>query len=305
LGPAESRDLVRHIGDMKGEMNAIILAHNYQRDEVQDVADFVGDSLELSRKAANTDADVIIFCGVRFMAETAAIVNPKKTVLLPDISAGCPLADMIDEHKLGEWKRDYPKAKVVCYINSSAAVKAMSDVCCTSANAVEIVRQLGDEDILFIPDENLGHFVSSKSGRRMILYPGFCPTHMRLNAEMMLVAKESYPGASVMVHPECTSSVIGLADVALSTSQMLRYAKESGARSFIVGTEAGLIHRLSLENPTKSFYLASPLLICPNMKRITLAKVAECMEGWKNVIEVPVDVRAGAAKALEKMLSVN
>jgi quinolinate synthase len=172
------------------------------------------------------EAEFIVFCGVRFMAETAAIVNPGKVVLLPDISAGCPLADMIDEHKLEEWKGDHPKAKVVCYINSSAAVKAASDVCCTSANAVEIVRQLGGDEILFVPDENLGRFVSSKSGRGMILYPGFCPTHMRLNAEMMMAARESHPDACAMVHPECTSSVIGLADVALSTSQMLRYASE-------------------------------------------------------------------------------
>jgi len=305
LEPAESRDLVRRIVDMKKEMNAIILAHNYQRDDVQDVADFVGDSLELSRKAASTNSDVIIFCGVRFMAETAAIVNPQKTVLLPDISAGCPLADMIDEKKLDEWKSAHPKAKVVCYVNSSAAVKAMSDVCCTSANATKIVQQLKGDEILFIPDENLGRFISSKTGKRLILYPGFCPTHLRLIPEMILTAKEAYPGAGVMVHPECTSGVVELADVALSTSQMLRYAKESKERAFIVGTEAGIIHRLSLESPSKSFYLASPLLICPNMKRITLAKVAECMEKRRYVIEVPEEIRVPAARALEKMLSVN
>lgn len=305
MEPTESRDLVRRIVDMKKEMNAIILAHNYQRDDVQDVADFVGDSLELSRKAASTNSDVIVFCGVRFMAETAAIVNPQKTVLLPDISAGCPLADMIDEKKLDEWKSAHPKAKVVCYVNSSAAVKAMSDVCCTSANATKIVQQLKGDEILFIPDENLGRFISSKTGKRLILYPGFCPTHLRLIPEMILAAKKAYPGAGVMVHPECTSGVVELADVALSTSQMLRYAKESDERAFIVGTEAGIIHRLSIESPSKSFYLASPLLICPNMKRITLAKVAECMEKRRYVIEVPEEIRVSAARALEKMLSVN
>jgi quinolinate synthase len=305
MEPTNPSELVRHIGAMKQEMNAIVLAHNYQRDEVQDVADFVGDSLELSRKAARTNADVIVFCGVRFMAETAAIVNPQKTVLLPDISAGCPLADMIDEEKLAQWKRDYPRAKVVCYINSSAAVKAMCDVCCTSANATRIVQQLKGEDILFVPDENLGHYMSLKTGSRMILYPGFCPIHVRLNPEVILAAKEAYPDACVMVHPECTSNVIELADVALSTSQMLRYAKESSARAFIVGTEAGLIHRLSLENPSKSFYLASPLLVCPDMKRITLAKVAECMEKRRYVIDVPKEIQTLATKALEKMLAVS
>jgi quinolinate synthase len=305
LETAESRDLARRIGEMKGEMNAIILAHNYQRAEVQDVADFVGDSLELSREAATTNAEVIVFCGVRFMAETAAILNPQKTVLLPDISAGCPLADMIDEHKLAEWKSIHPRAKVVCYINSSAATKAMSDVCCTSANATKIVQQLEGDEILFVPDENLGRFVSSRSGKSLILYPGFCPTHLRLTPEMVLAAKETYPGARVMVHPECASGVIELADEALSTSQMLRHAKGSEARAFIVGTEAGIIHRLSLESPSKSFYLASPLLLCPNMKRITLAKVAESMEKRRYVIEVPEEIRVPAVKALEKMLSVN
>jgi quinolinate synthase len=304
MEPADPPDAVRRIKELKAEMNAIILAHNYQREEVQDVADFVGDSLELSRKAAGADVDYIVFCGVRFMAETAAILNPRRTVLLPEIRAGCPLADMIDEEGLRELKGRHPGAKVVCYVNSSAAVKAMSDVCCTSANAAKVVQALKG-DVIFIPDENLGRFISSKTGRRLILHPGFCPTHLRLGPEQIRTAKELHPGARVMVHPECSGDVIALADVALSTSQMLRYARESDAEEFIVGTEAGLIHRLSIENPSKRFHLASPLLICPNMKLITLNSVVESMERRRYVITVPEEVRVGAVRALEKMLSVS
>ncbi|MBO3803720.1 MAG: quinolinate synthase NadA [Candidatus Brockarchaeota archaeon] len=288
--------------ELKKEAKATILAHNYQRKEVQEVADFVGDSLELSRKASTVKAKLIVFCGVRFMAETAAVVNPKATVLLPDPCAGCPLADTIDEDSLSELKKEHPRAKVVCYVNSSAAVKAMSDVCCTSANAVDVVRRLRDEEVIFIPDENLGRYVSSATGKEMVLYPGFCPPHMMLKPEMVLAAKERHPGAETMVHPECRSEVVDLADAVLSTSQMLRYAKESAAREFIVGTEVGLIHRLEKENPSKSFYPASKLLVCRDMKLTTLEKVAECIEGQKHAVEVPGDVRARAARAIEKML---
>ncbi|MGQ9514194.1 MAG: quinolinate synthase NadA [Thermoproteota archaeon] len=293
---------MRRVQELKVEKKAIILAHNYQRKEVQDVADFVGDSLELSRKAATINAKMIVFCGVRFMAETASILNPNSTVLLPDICAGCPLADMMDENLLGEWKKDHPGAKVVCYVNSSAEVKAMSDVCCTSANAIKIVQRMREEEIIFIPDENLGRYVSSKTGKRLILYPGFCPTHIMLTPEAILAAKREHPDAVTMVHPECRSDVIDLADIALSTSQMLHYAKESDAREFIIGTEIGLIHRLTIENPSKKFHIASPRLLCPNMKRITLEKVVECMERQRYVIEVPPDIRIGASRALEKML---
>lgn len=299
---ADNEELMRRIRELKEEAGATILAHNYQRKEVQEVADFVGDSLELSRKAASVKAKLIVFCGVRFMAETAAIVNPNATVLLPDACAGCPLADMIDENILAEWKKDHPRAKVVCYINSSAAVKAMSDICCTSANAIKIVQRLREEEVIFIPDENLGRYVSSKTGKKLILYPGFCPTHLVLRPEMLLAMKEKHPNAKMMVHPECRSDVIDLADAALSTSQMLRFAKESDAHEFIVGTEVGLIHRLELENPSKSFYAASSLLVCPNMKRTTLEKVVECIERQRHVIEVPKEIRVGAARAIEEML---
>jgi len=302
LEKAGNEELMRRIRELKEEAGATILAHNYQRKEVQEVADFVGDSLELSRKAASVKAKLIVFCGVRFMAETAAIVNPNATVLLPDACAGCPLADMIDENILAEWKKDHPRAKVVCYINSSAAVKAMSDICCTSANAIKIVQRLRGEEVIFIPDENLGRYVSSKTGKKLILYPGFCPTHLVLRPEMLLAMKEKHPNAKTIVHPECRSDVIDLADAALSTSQMLHFAKESDAHEFIVGTEIGLIHRLELENPSKSFYAASSLLVCPNMKRTTLEKVVECIERQRHVIEVPKEIRVGAARAIEEML---
>ncbi|MEM2885462.1 MAG: quinolinate synthase NadA [Thermoproteota archaeon] len=302
MEPSDPEDLARRVMELKKEAKATILAHNYQRKEVQEVADFVGDSLELSRKASTVKAKLIVFCGVRFMAETAAVVNPKATVLLPDPCAGCPLADTIDEDSLSELKKEHPRAKVVCYVNSSAAVKAMSDVCCTSANAVDVVRRLRDEEVIFIPDENLGRYVSSATGKEMVLYPGFCPPHMMLKPEMVLAAKERHPGAETMVHPECRSEVVDLADAVLSTSQMLRYAKESAAREFIVGTEVGLIHRLEKENPSKSFYPASKLLVCRDMKLTTLEKVAECIEGQKHAVEVPGDVRARAARAIEKML---
>jgi len=216
---------------LKKELNAVIVAHSYCIPEVQDAADFVGDSLELARLCLESAADTIVFCGVRFMAESAAILNPEKTVLLSEISAGCPMADMIDVDSLISWKKRYPDASVVCYVNSSAAVKAESDICCTSANALKVVESLPNDEILFIPDYNLGHYISTKSDKRIILYPAYCPAHQRLKKEDVKVAKELYPDAEVLVHPECSADVIAQADSVLSTSQMARYVKKaSGGR---------------------------------------------------------------------------
>ena len=285
------------------ERRAIILAHNYQLPEVQDIADFCGDSLELSRKAAATDAEVIVFCGVYFMAETAKILSPGKTVLIPDLLAGCPMVDMAPVEAVRELKAKHPGAIVVTYVNSSAAVKAESDICCTSANAVQIVADLpADAEILFIPDQHLGGHVQRLTGRKMILYPGGCPTHARLTPRDIAVAREEHPGAVVMAHPECRAEVATLADAVLSTSGMLRYPAESPADTFIVATETGIIHRLRKEYPGKEFYPASDRMICPNMKRINLDKVLWSLEDMQHVVTVPDDTRRLALRAVERMV---
>jgi quinolinate synthase len=293
----------KKIAGLKEELNAVILVHNYQRPEVQDIADFTGDSLELSRKSAETDAETIVFCGVHFMAETAAILNPDRTVLLSEGSAGCPMADMINVDELREWKRRYPKASVVCYVNSSAAVKAESDVCCTSANGVRVVESIPNNDILFVPDQNLGHYVSTQTKKSVILYPGFCYVHHNIMPEQVELAKKLHPGAKLIVHPECRPEVIDLADAALSTSQMLRYAKESPHNSFIIGTEEGIIYPLRRENPGKSFYLISDNQICRDMKKTTLEIVARTMELRQNRVTVPEDIRVKAKQAVDRMLA--
>jgi len=296
-------NLIERIKNLKTEKNAIILAHNYQLGEVQDIADFIGDSLELSQKAAGTDADVIVFCGVRFMAETAAILCPDKTVVLPDMHAGCPMADMITAERLREKKKEHPKATVVCYVNSSAAVKAEADVCCTSANAVRIVEKLTDaEEIIFIPDQYLGNYVASKTGREMILWPGFCPTHVRIQPQDISRLKAEHPQARVVVHPECRPEVVALADAVLSTGGMVRFARETEAREIIVGTEMGLIHRLRKENPGKTFIPASEQAICPRMKLITLETVLWSLEQMTHEIRVPERTRLRAKAAVDKML---
>jgi len=303
--PEEIARLQAKILELKKKLKAVIVAHNYQRPEVQDIADFVGDSLELSRKAKEVvDANEIIFCGVHFMAETAAILNPTRPVLLAEGTAGCPMADMIDAADLREWKEKYPRAGVVCYINTTAAVKAECDICCTSANAVKIVESLPNEEILFVPDQNLGHYVSTKTKKKMILYPGFCITHKRLQAAQVRQARGSHPEAVVLVHPECTPEVIAQADAVMSTSQMIKYARESPAQSFLIGTEEGLLHRLKLENPTKTFYLMCNALVCPNMKRTTLDRVLKTMEEQRNRIIIPEDIRLKALRAVERMLAV-
>jgi quinolinate synthase len=297
-------ELVERISALKKERNAVILVHNYQLGEVQDIADFVGDSLELSQNAAKTGADVIVFCGVQFMAETASIICPDKVVLLPDMNAGCPMANMITAERLRAKKKEHPQAVVVCYINSSAEVKAESDICCTSANAVEVVERLNAREILFIPDQYLGHYVSARTGKKMILWPGFCPTHVRIKPERIKELRREYPQAKVVVHPECTPDVIALADEVASTSGMCRYARRDDVREMIVGTEVGLIHRLRKENPGKRFIPVSEQAICPNMKLITLEKVLWSLEEMSPKVKVPDGIRLRARAAVDKMLEV-
>ena len=297
-------EMVERISALKKKRNAIILVHNYQLGEVQDIADFVGDSLELSQKAARTRADVIVFCGVHFMAETASILCPDKVVLLPDINAGCPMANMITAERLRARKKEHPQAVVVCYINSSAEVKAESDICCTSANAVEVVESVSAPEILFIPDQYLGHYVSARTGRKMILWPGFCPTHVRIKPEMIEELRREYPQAKVVVHPECTPEVTALADEVASTGGMCRYARRDDVREMIVGTEVGIIHRLRKENPGKRFIPVSEQAICPNMKLTTLEKVLWCLEEMSPEVKVPEEIRLKAVAAVDRMLRV-
>lgn len=294
--------LAERIAALRKKRNAVILVHNYQLGEVQDVADFVGDSLELSQKAARTSADVIVFCGVHFMAETASIICPDKIVLLPDMNAGCPMADMITAERLRAKKKEHPRAVVVCYINSSAEVKAESDICCTSTNAVEIVGSLSAREIIFIPDQYLGHYVSARTGKKMILWPGFCPTHVRIKPERISELRQEYPQAKVVVHPECTPEVIALADEVASTSGMCRFARRPDVREMVVGTEVGIIHRLRKENPGKRFIPVSEQAICPNMKLITLEKVFWSLEEMSPEVKVPEEIRLKAIAAVDKML---
>jgi quinolinate synthase len=296
--------ITEKIQSLKKERNAIILAHNYQRAEVQDIADFVGDSLELSQKAARTDAKVIVFCGVHFMAETASIINPEKTVLLPDAGAGCPMANMITAGQLRDKKKEYPKATVVTYINSSAAVKAESDYCCTSANGVKVVSSLKAEEIIFVPDQYLGGFIQKKTGKKMILWPGYCPTHLRILPEDILQRKKEYPKAKVVAHPECRPEVVALADEALSTSGMIRYAARPDVKELIVATEVEILHRLNKENPGKKFIPASVQAVCPNMKKITLEKILETLETMQPEIKVPEEIRVKALACVQRMLEI-
>lgn len=302
----ENRDakLIEKILSLKGERNAVILAHNYQLGEIQDIADFVGDSLELSQKAAKSDADVIVFCGVHFMAETASILCPDKAVLLPDMHAGCPMADMVTAERLRQKKKELPNATVVCYINSSAEVKAESDVCCTSANAVKVIESLDAQEILFVPDQYLGHYISTKTDKKMILWPGFCPTHIRIRPERIKELKQEYPQAKIVVHPECQPDVIALADEVLSTGGLCRFAHKTEASEIIVGTEIGIIHRLRKENPGKKFIPASEQAICPRMKLITLEKVLWSLEEKAPQVKVPEEIRLKAKAAVDKMLEI-
>jgi quinolinate synthase len=297
-------ELTEKILKLKKKRNAVILAHNYQLGEIQDIADFVGDSLDLSQNAAKTDASVIVFCGVHFMAETASILCPDKTVLLPDEHAGCPMANMITAPQLRARKKEHPKATVVCYINSSAAVKAESYICCTSANAVGVVESLDTNEIIFVPDQYLGHYISTKTAKKMILWPGFCPTHARIMPEYIVKLRHEYPEAKVVVHPECRPDVIALADEVLSTSGMTRFAKREDVQEMIVGTEMGIIYRLKKENPGKKFIPVSEQAICPNMKLITLEKVLWSLEEMAPEVKVPEKIRLKAKAAVDRMLAV-
>ncbi len=302
IGTGES--LAERILELKKQRNAVILVHNYQLGEVQDIADFVGDSLGLSQNAARTEADVIVFCGVHFMAETAAILCPDMTVLLPDRHAGCPMANMITPERLRQKKKELPNATVVCYVNSTAAVKAESDICCTSANAVEVVKSVDNDEILFVPDQYLGHYVSTRVDKKIHLWPGYCPTHARILPQHIIRLKEEYPAARVVVHPECRPEVIALADEVVSTGGIIRYARRDDVREMIVGTEMGIIHRLRKENPGKRFIPVSEQAVCPNMKLITLEKVLWSLERMKPVVKVPEPVRPKAKAAVEKMLAI-
>lgn len=300
-----TKSLQEKIRDLKEEKNAIILAHNYQRGEVQDVADFVGDSLDLSRKAADTDAKMIIFCGVCFMAQTAKILSPDKVVLLPDMNAGCPMADMITVKELRDLKVKYPDAVVVSYVNTHADIKAESDYCCTSANGVKVINSLPDtQEIIFTPDKYLGDYIARQTNRNLILWNGYCPTHLKILPEDIKQLKEKYPQAKVIVHPECPPEIIAIADQVLSTNQMCKYVAEASDNEFIIGTEIGIIHRFKKENPQKHFYIASNRAVCPNMKCITLEKVLWALEEERYKIEIPKEIAKLARKSIDRMLTI-
>lgn len=291
---------VSKIEKLRKRRNAVILAHVYQTANIQDIADFTGDSLELSRKAVDTDADVIVFCGVKFMAETAAILNPDKIVLLPDMNAGCELSDMATIEALRKMKERYPDAAVVSYVNSSAVIKTESDICCTSANAVNVVNSIEHNQVLFLPDKNLGSYAAEMTGKNVVRWDGYCYVHEDIKLGAIEQLKLSHPDAKVIVHPECTKALRDLSDYIGSTSQMLAYVAKSDQKEFIVGTEDGLIHTLQKENPNKKFYSVGAF--CSGMKQINLEKVATALEKMEFRVIVPEKTRVKAKWALEKML---
>ncbi|MCX7842790.1 MAG: quinolinate synthase NadA [Clostridia bacterium] len=298
-------ELVEKIQELKRQKNAVIVAHSYQIDDVQEIADVVGDSLALSQYCARTDYEVIVFCGVHFMAESAKILSPEKIVLLPELQAGCPMADMITAEDLRKMKEQHPQAAVVCYINSSAEVKAESDICCTSSNAIKIVKSIKEKDIVFVPDMNLGSYAAKMAPEKnIILWEGFCVTHHRIKAAEAQRIKELHPDAVLLVHPECRKEVVELADFVGSTKQITDYASASEHRKFIIGTEMGVMHHLKKDNPDKEFYLLSPGLICPNMKKTSLKSIYDALYEMKNQIEVDEEVRLKARRALDRMLEI-
>ena len=301
------KSIEEKIQELKKERGAIIIAHNYQSDEVQAIADFTGDSLELSRKAAELDEEVVVFCGVHFMAETAAILSPEKTILIPDPFAGCPMADMITADQLRAWKAEHPGAAVVCYVNSSAAVKAECDLCCTSSNAMKIVASVPeDQMVLFVPDTHLGNHVKQQLGRKnMLMWDGYCPTHSRIRDIDILREKEAHPNAVVMAHPECPLPIRNLADELLSTGQMCAFAQESDATEFIVATEIGILYRLRTENPGKKFYAVSDRALCPNMKKIDLEKILWSLQDMQHRVVVPEETANKARRSIEAMLELS
>ncbi|GAB4484938.1 MAG: quinolinate synthase NadA [Thermodesulfovibrionales bacterium] len=313
---------------LKDERRALILSHNYQRDEVQEIADFVGDSLELSRIAATKDCDMIVFCGVHFMAESASILSPDKVVLLPELEAGCPMADMIrvdaprpfraafpgfdnppayvypQEFTLRDIRKQYPGVPVVAYVNTSAEVKAESDICCTSANVVRVIESLPGDSVICIPDKNLSMWAARNTHKKVIAWDGYCNVHERVTPDDVTRARAEHPGALVVAHPECRIEVLDMADHVTSTSGMLRFAASSDAREFIIGTEVGLLYRLRKENPDKVFYPLRKDMVCPNMKKTTLRSVRDAFLENRHVVKVPEHVRLPAKQALDRMLAI-
>ena len=289
---------------LKSKRNAIILVHNYQLPEVQDVADFVGDSLGLSQKAAKTDSEVIVFCGVDFMAESAKILSPDKTVLLPELSAVCPMAEMLDRAGIVKMKNQHPRADSVAYVNTSADIKAEVDICCTSSNAIKVVASLTSKEVIFVPDANLGYWVQrSEKSKKLILWPGFCPTHDSITPEMILVQKGLHPGALVIAHPECRPAVLDMVDAVRSTEGMINFAKESDSKEFIIATEKEMVYRLHTLIPDKVFY-PLPGVVCPNMKKTNLQSVVNALEKMQHEIIIPEDVLKRARMPLERMMAV-
>jgi quinolinate synthase len=289
---------------LRRERNAIVLAHNYQPPEIQDLADLCGDSLELSIRAAATYAETIVFCGVRFMAETAAILSPDKTVLLPRADAGCPMADMITPAALAARKDELGPIPVVTYVNSTAEVKALSTVCCTSANALEVVESLESDQVLMGPDRNLALNTAARTSKQVFPWSGCCPYHDRLSVEEVLQARRAHPEAIFLAHPECRPEVVALADAALSTSGMLRYARDSDKGAFIIGTEVGLLYSLAMQNPNKRFHAASEKLLCVDMKKIALGDVLVCLERMEERVTVPEEIRRPAYVAVQRMIAL-
>ncbi len=299
----ENKELIERINKLKKEKNAVILVHNYQRPEIYAIADFLGDSLDLAKKALSTNSKIIIFCGVDFMAESAKILNPDKIVLHPERLSVCPMANMVTKEKVLEMKKKHPKAIVVSYVNTTADVKAVSDICCTSANAVTIVNSLKEDEIIFTPDKNLAAYTQTKTDKKIIPLEGYCYVHDKINVEDIKKAKENYPDAKVMVHPECRMDVIKIADAVCSTSQMITYAKETDANEFIAVTECGMVNRLKKEMPNKTFYAVGGT--CIQMKKITLKKVYDCLKNETNKIEIDKEIMDKARQALEAMLGVS
>jgi quinolinate synthase len=297
-------EILNRIAELRKERKAVILAHNYQIGEVQDIADYTGDSLGLSQEAARSGAEVIVFCGVHFMAETAAILSPQKTVLLPDLRAGCPMADMITAQELRDWKARYPGRKVVSYVNTTAEVKAESDICCTSSNAVKVVNSLPDDEVLFAPDKNLAAYIARQTKKKIIAWDGYCYVHNQILAADVLAKKKNHPEAEVWVHPECRPEVIDLADKVISTGNMVKAARETSVKEVLIGTEAGILHRLRKENPRTAFFPVKDLAFCSNMKKINLIKVWAALEEMKFHIEVPAAISQRARGAIEKMIQI-
>lgn len=301
----EKSEIVREIESLRKSRRAVILAHNYQPPEIQDIADFTGDSLELSRKAAETDASVIIFCGVAFMAETAAVLNPGKIVILPRSDAGCPMADMITPADVEEIEKEYPGIPIVTYVNTTAVVKARSTICCTSANAVKIVSSLDSDKVYMVPDRNLALYTARYVRKRVFFWNGYCPIHHSLTVEDVLETRNKHPRALFIAHPECNPEVLDIADGVFSTSGMLRFVSESSSKEFIVGTEMGILYSMKKRNPSKEFYLASPKLLCPDMKKISLEDVLNALETLEPRTVVPEEIRVYALRAIERMLAIS